>query len=29
MEIKVMGQLLSMVASCHISGRIGGKTKAL
>ena len=24
-----MGQLLSMVASCHVSGRLGGKIKAL
>ena len=29
MEIQAMGQLLSLVASCHISGRIGGKAKAL
>ena len=29
MEIQAMGQLLSLVASCHNSRRIGGKAKAL
>ena len=29
MEIKAMGQLLSLVASCHNFVRIGGKAKAL
>ena len=29
MEIQAVGQLLSLVASCHISGRIGGKAKDL
>ena len=29
MEIQAMGQLLSLVLSCHISGRIGGKAKVL
>ena len=29
MEIQVMGQLLSLVLSCHNSGRIGGKSRAL
>ena len=29
MEIQAMGQLLSLVLSCHISGRIGGKAKIL
>ena len=29
MEMQAMGELLSLVASCHISRRIGGKAKAL
>ena len=29
MEIQAMRQLLSLVLSCHISGRIGGKAKIL
>ena len=29
MEIRTMGQFFSLVASCHNSGKIGGKAKAL